>query len=224
MSPRARSGTAKRATAKRASRATAAPRRARASGGAIEIVAVTPDRWPQLVTLFGPRGACAGCWCQWVRLPSAEYRAGRAQNRAKLRRLVQSGEPPGLIAIADGVPVGWAAVAPRAAFRRLDTSRVMAPVDDQPVWSVPCFFIAASHRRRGLTVKLLRAACAHAAARGARIVEGYPIDPHGAAMTPTFAWHGLVGAFRAAGFREVARRSASRPVMRRAVRPARTSA
>jgi GNAT superfamily N-acetyltransferase len=202
-----------------------APRPARTPRAAtLEIVPVTPARWPQLVELFGPRGACAGCWCMWPRLPSAEYRAQRPRNRQALERLVKSGDPPGLLAFENGRPVGWAAVAPRAVYRRLERSRVMAPVDDQPVWSVPCFFVAGTHRRRGVTVQLLRAACAFAAQRGARIVEGYPIDSAGSALAPTFAWHGLAATFRAAGFHEVARRSPTRPVMRKAVNPARGAA
>lgn len=50
--------------------------------------------------------------------------------------------------------------------------------------------------------------------RGARIVEGYPVEPVKGDMPPVYAYTGLASAFRSAGFVEVARRSATRPIMR----------
>ncbi len=205
--------------AARAPRTAAAPRPARATW---RIEPLTPERWRDFTALFGARGACAGCWCTWPRLTHAEFRAATPdRRRATIRRVVGAGEPPGLLAYDGDRAVGWVAVAPRATYPRYATSRVLAPVDDAPVWSVPCFFVAASHRRRGLTVALLKAACAFAARRGARLVEGYPIDTDGERRPAAFVWNGLVGAFAAAGFREVARRSPTRPIMRRAVRAGR---
>lgn len=66
-----------------------------------------------------------------------------------------------------------------------------------------------------------RGACAHVRARGGRIFEGYPVDPGERRYAPTFAWHGLAAAFRSAGFKEVAGRSAMRPIMRRTLGPGR---
>lgn len=131
--------------------------------------------------------------------------------------IVASGAVPGLLAYVDGVPAGWVAIEPREAYSGLDRSRFLKRVDERPVWSVTCFFIARPARRRGLTVRLLRAATAYAATRGASMVEGYPIDRSGASVPAAFAWTGLAAAFRAAGFLEVARRSPTRPIMRRAV-------
>jgi len=181
----------------------------------IDIRPVTPGRWDDLAELFGPRGACAGCWCMYFRLSRAEFdRRQGASNRRALRRLVSAGRVPGLIAYVDGVPAGWLALARREEYPLLSRSRILQPVDDRPVWSVVCFFVARPYRRRGLTVALLRQAAAFAERRGARCLEGYPIDPAKGAPADTFAYHGLAPAFRAAGFREVARRSPTRPIMR----------
>ena len=30
-----------------------------------EIQILTPNNWDDFETLFGPRGACAGCWCMY---------------------------------------------------------------------------------------------------------------------------------------------------------------
>jgi GNAT superfamily N-acetyltransferase len=123
-------------------------------------------------------------------------------------------ELPGVLAYAGGQPVGWCAVAPREQYPLLERSRTLARVDSKAVWSVTCLFVARPFRRAGVSVQLLRAAAVHARSRGAAIVEGYPVEPRTDAMPDAFAWTGLVSAFRKAGFREVARRSATRPIMR----------
>ncbi len=181
----------------------------------LSIYPLTPDRWGDLERLFGPRGACAGCWCMYWRLPSAQWERMRGEEaREQLRALVSTGAPPGLLAYHGDVPVGWIAIAPREDYSRLERSRILKPVDDQPVWSTPCFFVARAHRRSGLTVRLLQAAVAYAAQHGARIVEGYPVEPKSEDMPPVYAYTGLASAFRSAGFVEVARRSETRPIMR----------
>jgi GNAT superfamily N-acetyltransferase len=151
------------------------------------------------------------------RRSAAEYERGKGKgNRDALRRLVAGGATPGLLAYSGGAPVGWCAVAPREAYPRLERARVLKRIDDRPVWSVVCLFVAKECRRRGVSVALLEAAAAFAASRGARILEGYPVEPRGAMPDP-FAWTGTAAAFRAAGFREAARGSPTRPIMRRAL-------
>jgi GNAT superfamily N-acetyltransferase len=177
---------------------------------------LTPKRWPDVEKLFGKRGACGGCWCMYWRQTRAEYEARKgAGNRRAFRNLVSAGAEPGLLAYADGQPVGWCALAPRSQYVRLETSRVLAPVDEQPVWSVVCFFIARPWRNRGLSAKLLRAAADFARRHGAKILEGYPVVARKGRMPDTFAYTGLPGGFLRAGFHEVARRSPVRPIMRK---------
>ncbi len=178
---------------------------------------LTPSHWPDLVELFGPQGACAGCWCMWWRITTAEFRRNHGEgNRAAFQRVVKLGPAPGILAYAKGQPVGWCAIAPRADCPRLARSRVLAPVDDRPVWSVTCFFVARKWRRTGLSSRLLRAAVEFAGKHGARIVEGYPHEITGK-TADVFVYTGLASAFRRAGFKEVARRSAKRPIMRKSV-------
>ncbi len=175
---------------------------------------MTPARWPDLERLFGAKGACAGCWCMYWRLHHKGYVSGKGVgNKRRLKRLVAE-RVPGLIGYVGGEPAGWCCVAPREEFVRLETSRILKPLDDAPVWSVVCFFIAREHRRSGLSVGLLRGAIDYARRCGAQIVEGYPVDADGRSVPAAFAWTGTRRAFEKAGFKECARRSPTRPIMR----------
>ena len=176
---------------------------------------VTPERWDDLEALFGPRGACAGCWCMWWRLKRSVFTQQKGEgNRQALKAIIGSGEVPGLLAYDGEQVVGWCSIGPREVFPALERSRILKRVDDQPVWSVVCFFIAKPFRRRGLTVDLLGAGVSYARDHGARIVEGYPEEPRKGQSPDPFVFTGLASAFRKAGFVEVLRRSETRPIMR----------
>ncbi|MBI3360916.1 MAG: GNAT family N-acetyltransferase [Chloroflexi bacterium] len=139
---------------------------------------LTPSRWRDLETLFGKSGAYGGCWCMWFRVTHSQFAKQRnAGSKRAMKKIVNSGEVPGLMAYSSDTPVGWVSVAPREAFPALDRSRVAKRVDDQLVWSIVCFFVAKQYRRTGVTVELLKAAVEYARAHGAKIVEGYPIEP-----------------------------------------------
>src|SRR5262245_40152417 len=154
----------------------------------------------------------------WMRLPTAEFRRGKGEgNRRALRALVGK-RPPGLLAYVDGEPAGWVAVAPREEYVRLENSRVLAPVEGEGVWAAPCFFISPKHRGAGLTAALLQAAAAHAAKRGAHAIEGYPNVNRAERQPAAFVWSGFESTFQRAGFREIARRSEARPILRKALR------
>jgi GNAT superfamily N-acetyltransferase len=181
-----------------------------------QILPLTVDRWQDFEMLFGPRGACAGCWCMYWKLRRKEFEAGKGEgNRLAQKEIIAGGQVPGLLAYADGIPAGWAAVEPRDHYPVLNNSRILAPLDDRAVWSVTCFFIARGYRGQGLTVALLRAAVEYVAARGGVMVEGYPVEPEqGQKAVPAFVYTGLASAFKQAGFAEAGRRSEKRPIMR----------
>lgn len=177
------------------------------------------SHWNDLEELFGERGACGGCWCMFWRLPRKQFEASKgAKNRQMLKRIVTKGRPPGVLAYLGDEVVGWCAVAPRAEYVALETSRILKPVDDSPVWSISCLFVKKRFRRKGISAKLLRAAVKFASEHGATMVEGYPTEPASSAMPDPFLWHGIASSFIAAGFKEVVRRSATRPIMRFQIR------
>jgi GNAT superfamily N-acetyltransferase len=125
----------------------------------------------------------------------------RERNRRAIRQLVEEGREPGLLAYEDGIAVGWVSVAPREEFGHLARSRHYGPVEKEDgVWSIVCFHIHSSARRKGVAKALLRAAVEHALARGARAIEAYPHE-----RRPDYM--GSAEMFESAGFRPV--RSAS---------------
>ena len=181
---------------------------------------LTPDRWADLERLFGPRGACAGCWCMWWRhaTQKAWVAAKGEPNRRALKQVVASGVPVGVLAYDGTTPIGWCAVAPREDYPRLARARTLKPLDDRPVWSVTCLFVEKGWRRKGLSSRLIEAAAAYARERGATLVEGYPMDPRDPHTPAAWVWTGLPGSFEKAGFDEVARPSPTRPIYRREIK------
>ena len=176
---------------------------------------VTAERWKDFEKLFGDKGACAGCWCMYWRLKQSVLDAQKGNgNKRAIKKIIGSGKIPGILAYSESEPIGWCSVAPREDFSRLDNSRILKPVDEKSVWSVVCFFIHKDHRKKGLSTALLNAAKKFVKSSGGKILEGYPVEPKKDKMPDAFAWTGISSAFQSAGFKEVARRSETRPIMR----------
>jgi GNAT superfamily N-acetyltransferase len=151
----------------------------------------------------------------WWRLPRRDWVAAKGDgNKRALRKLMRDGTVPGIIAYADGKPVGWVALAPREEYVRLATARTLKPIDARPVWSVTCFFIARPYRGGGLMTRLIDAAASFARKRGATLLEGYPTNPK-QKTSDVFLYTGTCGAFARAGFEIAARPSKAALVMRR---------
>ena len=181
----------------------------------MEFHPVTPEYWKDLEALFGERGAYGSCWCMWWRMKRSEFdKQSGAEKKQGLKDVVDANQVPGILAYANGEPVAWCSVAPREGFASLERSPTLKRVDEEPVWSIVCFFVAKPYRRQGLMVTLLKAAIDYAKAHGAKIVEGYPIEPKHDHLPEVSSFTGLVSAFQEVGFVEVLRRSEKRPIMR----------
>jgi GNAT superfamily N-acetyltransferase len=138
----------------------------------------------------------------------------RDENKRDLRDLAESGRSAGLVAFEGDLAVGWCRLAPRADLAWLAHARYLGPVDDAPVWSIPCFFIRRSHRHRGVTGALIEAAADVARRAGAPALEAYPIDTDVPGHT-TNTFPGVAVVFARCGFEVVARRKDDRPLMRK---------
>ncbi|HSJ84532.1 MAG TPA: GNAT family N-acetyltransferase [Acidimicrobiia bacterium] len=191
----------------------------------MEIRPLTQERLRDLTLLFGEGGDPKWCWCASFRLRSADFRkANPDSNRRVLEVAVtttaEEGRAPGLIAYRDTDPIGWVSLGPRDDFERLRHSRLLAPVDDEPVWSIVCFVVSRRARGEGVAMALLEAAIDYARNQGASRLEGYPVETEGNRIPSANAYMGTLTMFERSGFEVVERRranknSVTRPIVRR---------
>lgn len=181
----------------------------------LDFLPAEKDRWKDIEKLFGERGACGGCWCMYPRLSKKDFEEGKgAENKSRLKKLISSGEHTGIVAYSGKEPIGWIACSPREKYLRLDKSRALKRIDDQPVWSIVCFFVKKEFRNKGLSIKLITAAVDYCRKEGANIVEAYPVEPYSEKMPAAFAWRGFPSTFEKAGFILAAQRTKTRPIYR----------
>ncbi len=175
---------------------------------------LTRKLWRDFEILFGERGACGGCWCMYWKLRGREFEEAKGDVARQMHKsIIDSKTVTGLLAYSEGYPIGWIAVEPRGAYPKLAHSKILSPVDEKEVWSIPCLFIEKKHRRKGISIELIKAALSYVQSQGGRIVEAYPVET-AQNQSDAFIFTGAASAFRKAGFIEVARRSPARPIMR----------
>jgi GNAT superfamily N-acetyltransferase len=172
---------------------------------------LTPERFGDMEAVFGDRGVARRCFCMYWRRPDGGFGDAR-DNRDRFADRAAAGRPPGLLGYIDGRPVGWVQVGPREEFPTISRSRLLKPVDDVEPWTINCFVVAPGHRRKGIGNGLLVAAVEFAKREGARVIEAYPVD--GRRTTAADYYTGTLGMFEPFGFVEIARRNATRPIVR----------
>lgn len=191
----------------------------------IEVVPLTPERFKDLATLFKEGGDPKWCWCVYFRFRGRDWsNSTAAGNRAALEELTERPLAPGLVAYQDDRVVGWVSLGPREDYDRLASSKILAPIDDTPVWSIVCFVVSRRARGRGVAAELLDAAIEFAREHGATTLEAYPVDTGGGRVPAANAYHGTLAMFERAGFEVVERRqwnatSPIRPIVRMSLAP-----
>lgn len=193
-----------------------------AASSGISIVSIADAPWADVEAVFGTRGDPASCWCQFFKMPGAEWRKPTAEKSARLReQTVGDPIPPGLLAYLDGEPVGWCAVEPRTRYPLILRSKVVTTSsteepDDDSVWAISCFVVRVGKRRLGIGQALAKAAVDWAREHGARVIEGYPVDIEAKPdkVSSAALYHGSISIFEQAGFRLQARPYPGRALMR----------
>ncbi len=186
----------------------------------LEYAPLTPDRWADFERLFGKQGGYSGCWCMWWRITRSQFeKNGSAGNREAMRRIVSEADVPGILAYSGSKPVGWCSVAPRESFASLNRSPVLKRLDDRPVWSIVCFYIAKEHRAKGVMFQLIRAAIDYVRSQGAHVIEAYPTVARTDRLPPASSFMGVPAVFEKAGFMECSRPSETKVIMRYNINP-----
>jgi GNAT superfamily N-acetyltransferase len=184
--------------------------------GKLTFEPLTKNNWDKFLQLFEPNGGCGNCWCMYYRLKKSDFEEGKKNdgNKNRLQQLVWENKPTGIVAFYSGKAIAWCAFAPREDYMKIENSRVHKRIDDQPVWSIPCFFIDKNYRRQGISVEILKAVILYAKEKKIRIIEAYPVIPTQEELPDSFAWYGLYKSFERAGFDIVDRTSKNRPMVR----------
>src|ERR1700704_1072459 len=188
-----------------------------AAPAALTFAPLTPERLDDLATLFDQPGDPKWCWCAAFHIRGRVKSGTPATNRAVLTERTERGPAPGLLAYRDGRVVGWVSLGPRDGFLKLGVWKVLAPIDDRPVWSIVCFVVDRRERGMGLAGALLEAAIEYARANGATTLEAYPADVGGERIPSPVAYKGTLPMFQRAGLtvatvRHPSRNTAARPI------------
>jgi GNAT superfamily N-acetyltransferase len=176
-------------------------------GHQLRFAAVTKATRADFEKLFEAKGGPKYCWCMvWRDMPDRQH-ASNADRKAEMLAHIEAGTPVGILAYAEGEPVGWCSVAPRESLRRLSPQQ-----DDSEagVWSIVCFYVPRALRGGGLAAALLEAAVKHAFEQGAKAVEAYPVDED----SPSYRFMGFRGMYGPLGFRETGMAGSRRHVVR----------
>jgi GNAT superfamily N-acetyltransferase len=174
---------------------------------ALEIHEVTAKRWRDFEKLFESKGAPHYCWCMAYRVGKDEDLPDDASRKAAMHSRVKKRTKIGLLAYWEGEPIGWCSVGPRETFPKIG---VKSREEDDGVWSITCFYVQRQYRKNRVLPRLLDEAVAFAKKHGARVVEGYPVDPG----SPSYRFMGFVSSFRAAGFRAAGKVGTRRHIYR----------
>ena len=181
---------------------------------------VGPDDLADLAVLFEGQRNTRRCWCTAFCESRRRFAVGwvTGGNRRRFETMATTGGTPmGILASASGKPAGWCACGPRSRYTGADEerSRILRdrdPAEDDTVWLLPCLFVRADLRGRGVTRTLIRAACDLARREGAAAVEGWPVTVSDRRSADAFL--GRERVFEELGFRCVGRPAAQRVVMR----------
>ena len=190
----------------------------------VKVYPATAERWPDIEKLFGDKGAYAGCWCMFWRLDRAQFKKMKGEGtKAILADMTRKDAVVGLLAYVEEEPVGWCSIGPPSAYAALENSRILKRLDDAPVWSIVCFFVAKPFRNKGIMSQLLQGAVNYAAQQGAQIIEGYPLDMQtpklaGQKLNSYAGYMGIASIFRDVGFEQVAEASETQLIMRYTVK------
>lgn len=181
----------------------------------LDIYSLDKERWNDFEALFGDRGACGGCWCMSWRLKKSVFDGQKGTaNKNAMKNLVEQNEIVGVLGYLDGKPIGWCAVAPRDKYIRLENSRVLKRIDNEPVWSITCLYIEKTYRRKGISAELIKGAINYCRINSASIIEAYPTVPYSNKVPEAFLWTGVPSVYAGVGFSLAEKRSKWKQIMR----------
>jgi GNAT superfamily N-acetyltransferase len=174
----------------------------------MEIVPLAPCHATAWVELF--EACSSSCFCrywhfqggknEWLARCAHDARENRREHLASLD--AQDPAARGLVALEDGLVLGWMKLVPRPCLDKLTRLPVyrslpLGVVDGVHV--IGCLLVRPSHRRRGVARALVLTADAHVRAWGGRAIEAYPRHSE-APLHDEEAWMGPERVFLDCGY------------------------
>ncbi len=168
------------------------------------------------------------CWCIFYQRPRPVGRGLSGEARSELNRkdkeaLVRERRSHAILVYDGKTPIGWCQYGKREELPRIDARRtyreVAAPDDTERLWRITCFFVARSHRGKGVAKFALHAALESIRRQGGGTVEAFPVVSEKMAAVPEWRWFGTLGMFRREGFKTVAPLGTSGVLVRRRIAP-----
>lgn len=167
-----------------------------------------------------PEWGCK-CYCCFFHVGSAEQWKKRSgeENRKVAEGLIAAGEMSGLLAYADGLPVGWCHFDDKSKLTGLKVFYPHLIGGKDRVGSIVCFTVAQDYRRKGVATRLLQGACEELKARGFAVAEAYPhADSDDQEVSADERhYHGPLGMYLSHGF-EICQEFEKETVVRRALK------
>ena len=192
----------------------------RSSVAEYEITAVGSDQLAEVRELFGLSRSTRHCWCMAFCATRWQFATGwyGGGNRRRFEAMARSERfPVGVVAVSDGMPVGWCACGPRARYTAALGGRSQALAgtsrdEDPHVWLIACTVVRPDWRGAGVVIPLLRGAVSLARTAGASAVEAWPLAR--GFTRPGQAHVGRESVFTRLGFECIGRPSVERAIMR----------
>ena len=144
-----------------------------------------------------------GCYCHFYHFAGDMEQWGKAtkeQNKSATKMLIKDGTMNGLLAFIDNEPAGWCNVNSKDVYEKIPINSESEDIPDGKIASIVCFLIAPSHRRKGLSRKLLKHAIKTLKEEGFAWIEAYPRKGD---LSDAHSYHGPVSLFDSEGFKVV---------------------
>ncbi|WP_179958185.1 GNAT family N-acetyltransferase [Chitinimonas arctica] len=142
-----------------------------------------------------------------------------AQNRSEKTCRVREGRAHAALVYDGTTLAGWCQFGPPEELPRIKHQRAYrAGCTQLPDWRITCFFVDKAYRGKGVASAALQGALQEIARLGGGVVESYPEDVAGRAVSSSFLHNGTVSMFEQQGFTKTLRLGKNHWVVSRRLR------
>jgi GNAT superfamily N-acetyltransferase len=182
---------------------------------------LSADTWEAFAGLVERHnGIFGGCWCLWFHPECEERGQSYDGNRARKKRLVETGQAHAALVMVGAEAIAWAEFGTPEELPSIHhRKQYLAEADVIPDYRVTCIFVDKRYRRHGFAKVALAGALDLIAAQGGVVVEGYPHEIGEKKMNNSFVYNGTRAMYEEAGFTFVRPKGLKNTVMRRTVEP-----